>query len=158
MKLESDNRQPMFTSIATTLEGLFSIRCYGVQERFVTYNKSLVSDYHKILYALICVKTFQAIYIDILICIFVFLTCIFCIVLKVDDVTKGLAVSNALQLLFFVQWTVRIAGEVHTTMSSVSSVVYFGNHVPSEAPSIIKESRPGKSWPSKGQVFLINLD
>jgi hypothetical protein len=43
------------------------------------------------------------------------------------DALAGLALSNALQMLVFVQWTIRQWGEVETQMSSVGQIVYYGN-------------------------------
>lgn len=51
---------------------------------------------------------------------------------QTTNVIAGLALSNALQLLLLLQWFVRTSADVHGTMFSVSSVVYFGNQVPTE--------------------------
>jgi ABC-type multidrug transport system fused ATPase/permease subunit len=63
----------------------------------------------------------------------------------------GLALSNALQMLVFVQWTVRQWGEVETQMSSVGQLAYYGNIKP-EAPFEIPEHKPPAEWPQKGLI------
>lgn len=70
------------------------------------------------------------------------------------EVNCGLALSNSLQLLIFIQWLVRMSGDVHSAMSSVSAVIYFGDHVSSEAAPVVKDCRPHKSWPEHGEVKL----
>ena len=69
----------------------------------------------------------------------------------------GLALSNALQMLVFVQWTVRQWGEVETQMSSVGQLVFYGNVAP-EAPFEIKETKPAATWPEKGLVKFRNVE
>ena len=69
----------------------------------------------------------------------------------------GLALSNALQMLVFVQWTVRQWGEVETQMSSVGQLVFYGKVAP-EAPFEIKETKPPATWPEKGLVNFKNVE
>lgn len=49
----ASNKAPLFAHLSTTLEGLFSIRLYNVQERFDTYNRTLIDADHKALYSLL---------------------------------------------------------------------------------------------------------
>ena len=45
----------------------------------------------------------------------------------------GFALSNALQMLVFLQWTIRMLGDVQSQMSSVGQLVYYGSDsVPQE--------------------------
>lgn len=77
----------------------------------------------------------------------------FCVAFNTDENITGLAVSNALQLLLFTQWLARVASETNSTMASVSSVLHFTNHAPSEKAPIIIDSRPPADWPAHGEVF-----
>ncbi|KAJ3224501.1 hypothetical protein HK099_008369 [Clydaea vesicula] len=155
--LEASNKSPMFSHLSSTLEGLFSIRLYQTEKRFTAFNQTLIDADHKVLYSLMAVRSLQALYIDFIACIFIYITCLFCLLFNVEDVYTGLSVSNSLQLLLFVQWLIRVSGEVNSTMSSVSSVVYFGKHCPAEAPSVIPENRPPKSWPQSGKIEFKNV-
>jgi hypothetical protein len=51
----------------------------------------------------------------------------------------GLAIANAIQMILFVQWLVRMFGELHTSMNSVSAVAYFSKGIPKEVtyPSLL---------------------
>lgn len=42
-------------------------------------------------------------------------------------------------------------------MSSIKQVVYYGNAVKQEAPSVITSNIPDSSWPSKGRIQFINV-
>jgi ABC-type multidrug transport system fused ATPase/permease subunit len=66
--------------------------------------------------------------------------------------TSGLVISNVLQLLVFLQWTVRMFGEVKEKMTSIRQVIYYGNAIKEEAPPVIESNRPDMDWPSKGCI------
>lgn len=75
---------------------------------------------------------------------------------EVDSIA-GLALSNALQMLVFVQWTIRQWGDVETQMSSVGQLVYYGSTKP-EAPFEIPEHKPPASWPQEGLIKFANIE
>ncbi|RKO85359.1 ABC transporter type 1, transmembrane domain-containing protein, partial [Blyttiomyces helicus] len=130
--LEASNKSPMFAHLSTTLEGLFSIRLYRAQERFDTFNRTLIDADHKALYSLMLVKTLMALYLDVISSLFIYIAALFVVIFNVGGSDAGLAISNALQLLLFVQWFVRMSGDVHASMASVGAVIYFGAQVPKE--------------------------
>ena len=66
--------------------------------------------------------------------------------------TSGLVLSNVLQLLVFLQWTVRMFGEVREKMTSIKQITYYGNAVKLEALPIIESCRPPKDWPTEGHI------
>ncbi|KAI8929067.1 hypothetical protein BC831DRAFT_547895 [Entophlyctis helioformis] len=131
-QLEASNKSPMFAHLSTTLEGLFSIRLYNVQARFDTFNRTLIDADHKALYSLLLVKTLMALGVDLVSSLFIYMTALFVVLFDTSPSVTGLAVSNALQLLLFVPWFVKMSLELHSSVSSVSSVIYFGEHVPRE--------------------------
>jgi ABC-type multidrug transport system fused ATPase/permease subunit len=73
------------------------------------------------------------------------------------DSIAGLALSNALQMLVFVQWTVRQWGDVETQMSSVGQLVYYGKVQP-ESPFEIPEKKPAATWPTRGEIKFHNIE
>jgi hypothetical protein len=50
---QANNKSPMFAHLSATLEGLFSIRLYKVQDRFDLFNRTLIDADHKALYSLL---------------------------------------------------------------------------------------------------------
>ncbi|KAJ3189633.1 Multidrug resistance-associated protein 1 [Irineochytrium annulatum] len=151
--LEAANKAPMFSHLSTTLEGLFSIRLYSAQDRFDAFNRILIDADHKALYSLMLIRTLQALYLDLISSLAIYLAA--AIVAgdpAISSSVAGVAVSNVLQLLLFVQWLVRVGGDVHIGMSSVASVVNFTEHVPTEAPEIMPNARPPVDWPLRGLI------
>jgi ABC-type multidrug transport system fused ATPase/permease subunit len=108
--LEAVTKGPVFAMATTSVEGLFSIRSYHAQTRFDSMQIDLIDDNHTAQLALSCSKSFQALYIDFAASLIVFSTSLLIAVYR-DYANMpsiaGLALSNVLQMLVFVQWTVR---------------------------------------------------
>ena len=160
--LEAVTKSPIYSHLTATLEGLMSIRSYHAEERFDALNLEKLDVNHAALFAMQNVKSFQALYIDILSSLIIYSSALFLIFQKrnaPDAVAAiaGLALSNALQMLVFVQWTIRQWGDVETQMSSVGQLVYYGKTKP-EAPFEIPEKKPAPSWPQQGLIKFNNVE
>ncbi|KAJ1548114.1 hypothetical protein HK096_004666, partial [Nowakowskiella sp. JEL0078] len=156
-RLEGLNKAPMFSHLSATLEGLFSIRLYHAEARFDAFNRSLIDADHKALYSVMLVKTLIALYLDLICSVFIYFTALFIVLFNVTPGNAGLALSNSLQLLLVVQWLVRMAWDIHGSMSSVSAVVSFSQHVPHEALDIVLANRPPQDWPQSGGIEFKNV-
>ncbi|KAF9120602.1 Multidrug resistance-associated protein 4 [Mortierella sp. 14UC] len=154
--MEAMTKGPIFAHMAATLDGLFSIRVYGAEERFDAFNLSKIDDNHKALFAMMQIRSWLALYLDLVSSIFVLVTAMFVIFFSrdgsLDASQAGLAITNALQLLIFGQWSVRMAAEVMSTKESVCQLELYGMNIPAEAPDVIPESQPPVDWPSRGEI------
>ncbi|KAK3841969.1 MAG: P-loop containing nucleoside triphosphate hydrolase protein [Linnemannia gamsii] len=154
--MEAMTKGPIFAHMAATLDGLFSIRVYGAEERFDAFNLSKIDDNHKALFAMMQIRSWLALYLDLVSSIFVLVTSMFVIFFSrdgsLDASQAGLAITNALQLLIFGQWSVRMAAEVKSTKESVCQLELYGMNIPAEAPDVIPESQPPMDWPSRGEI------
>ena len=154
-QLDALTKAPMFAHLTATLEGLFSIRAYHAEKRFDDLNLKKLDDNHENLFAMLLVKSWIALNLDILSSFVVYFTAFLLVSNRNEpDMASiaGLALSNALQMLVFVQWTVRMIGDVMAQMSSVGQLVYYGNSVAPEAPSEIPEKKPADEWPVDGKI------
>eukprot|EP00842_Homolaphlyctis_polyrhiza_P000575 jgi/Hompol1/1518/HPOL_000924-RA len=156
-QLEASNKSPMFAHLSTTLEGLFSIRLYCVQERFDLFNRTLIDADHKALYSYLLIRTLMALCLDLLSSLFIYISALFVVLFTISPAHTGLAVSNSLQLLLFVPWFVKMTIELHSAVGSVSSVIYFGDHVPREERENRIKKKPDPGWPSEGEIEFQNI-
>jgi ABC-type multidrug transport system fused ATPase/permease subunit len=157
--LEATTKPPIYSHLTCTLEGLFSIRAYHAESRFDDMNLERIDTNHENLFAMQCVKSFQALYLDIISSLVIYFSALLLVLARDQaDIAPiaGLALSNALQMLVFVQWTVRQWGEVETQMSSVGQLVYYGKTKP-EAPFEIPANKPDPSWPTEGRIKFKNI-
>ncbi|KAI8917478.1 P-loop containing nucleoside triphosphate hydrolase protein [Entophlyctis helioformis] len=156
---EAITKPPIYAHLTATLEGLFSVRAYHAEDRFDSINLARIDANHEALFAMQCVKSFQALYLDILSSTFIYFSALLLIFARDQDgiaSSAGLALSNALQMLVFVQWTVRMWGDVENQMSSVGQLVYYAQVLP-EAPFEIPDKKPPASWPTEGRIRFSNV-
>ncbi|KAJ3300225.1 Multidrug resistance-associated protein 1 [Borealophlyctis nickersoniae] len=157
--LEAITKPPIYAHLTATLEGLFSIRCYHAEKRFDDMNLVKLDTNHAAMLAAMNVRSFQALYLDVLSSFVVFFTA-FLIINARDEKdmasVAGLALSNALQMLVFVQWTVRAWGEVQSQMSSVGQLVYYADVKP-EAPAEVPDNPVPAGWPHNGEIKFNNV-
>ncbi|KAF9201752.1 Multidrug resistance-associated protein 5, partial [Haplosporangium sp. Z 27] len=135
-QMEALSKPPVFQHISTTIEGLFSIRAYNVQKRFDYMNMAVLDKNHESLYAMLSIYRHH--------------------IHQVASVA-GLALSNALQMLVFLQWTVRQMGEVQAQISTVGQLDYYGRRIVPEAPAEIPNTKPDSSWPQEGRIDFDHL-
>ncbi|KAI8586104.1 P-loop containing nucleoside triphosphate hydrolase protein [Geranomyces variabilis] len=152
--MEAITKPPIFNHLAATLEGLFSIRAYHAQSRFDDMNLEKLDHNHAAMMAAMNVRSFQALYLDFASSFVVYFTALLLVLAPnstdLPSVT-GLALSNALQMLVFVQWTVRMWGEVQSQMSSVGQLDYYAQIKP-EAPAVVPSNPVPKLWPDRGNI------
>ncbi|GAY44020.1 hypothetical protein CUMW_079090 [Citrus unshiu] len=74
----------------------------------------------------------------------------------IDPSLAGLAATYGLNLNVLQAWVIWNLCNVENKMISVERILQFTN-IPSEAPLVIKNSRPSPEWPSSGKIELENL-
>jgi ABC-type multidrug transport system fused ATPase/permease subunit len=156
---ESITKSSIFSHLTATLEGLFSIRAYMCQQRFVNLFNEKCDENHVYLYRMVDIKRWAAFYLDVISSFIIYFTIVTVVEFRNDypASTSGLVISNVLQLLVFLQWTIRMFDEVQEKMSSVKQVSYYGNCVQQEPPSIIENNRPSQDWPQSGNIKFSNV-
>jgi ABC-type multidrug transport system fused ATPase/permease subunit len=118
-----------------------------------------IDENHKYQFAMMEVKCWLAFYLDVLTSFIIYTTTI-CIVELANQYPAsscGLVLSNVLQLLVFLQWTIRMFGEVVEKLGSIKQVTYYGNAVKQEALPIIESKRPPSDWPQHGHIEFKNV-
>lgn len=159
-RLEALSRAPIFSQLSETIEGSACVRAYGMQKQFVRANMNKVNaniaDYLSLRYStgwfgmrldwvssMIILTTFIAI----------FLTRNYG---TLDIALAALAMSSTTGIAFSLSALAANAVDLETRMNSVERVRQYLN-IPSEAPAEIEDTKPDKSWPSKGEVRFRNL-
>lgn len=152
-------RSSIFSHLTATLEGLFSIRAFQCEERFIELFNQKIDNNHRYQYGIQGIKCWSAFYIDILVSFVIYTTIVVVVELRKEypAATAGLVISNVLQLLVFLQWTIRMIGEMRDKLASVKQVSYYGNSIEQEPPHIIESNRPPEDWPSRGNIHFSKI-
>ncbi|XP_072240755.1 ATP-binding cassette sub-family C member 4-like [Leuresthes tenuis] len=151
-RLESTTRSPVFSHLSSSLQGLWTIRAFGAEERFQEAFDAHQDLHSGAWFLFLTTSRWFAFRLDGICSIFVTITTFGCLLLRnqLDAGDVGLALSYAVTLMGMFQWGVRQSAEVENLMTSVERVVEY-TELESEAPWETQK-RPPPDWPSKGLV------
>ncbi|XP_042338353.1 ATP-binding cassette sub-family C member 4-like, partial [Plectropomus leopardus] len=151
-RLESITRSPVFSHLSSSLQGLWTIRALGAEDRLKKAFDAHQDLHSEAWFLFLMTSRWFAFHLDSICSIFVTFTTFGCILLR-DGLKAGevgLVLTYAVTLVGNFQWTVRQSAEVENMMTSVERVVEY-TELESEAPWKT-HNRPPPNWPSKGLV------
>uniref|UniRef100_A0A3Q3LYS7 Multidrug resistance-associated protein 4-like n=1 Tax=Labrus bergylta TaxID=56723 RepID=A0A3Q3LYS7_9LABR len=151
-RLESTTRSPVFSHLSSSLQGLWTIRAFGAEERFQKTFDAQQDLHSGAWFLFLTTSRWFALRLDGMCSIFVTITTFGCILLRdqLDAGSVGLALTYSVTLMGMFQWGVRQSAEVENMMTSVERVVEY-TELESEAPWETQK-RPPPDWPGKGLV------
>uniref|UniRef100_A0A3Q0SPS2 ATP-binding cassette, sub-family C (CFTR/MRP), member 4 n=1 Tax=Amphilophus citrinellus TaxID=61819 RepID=A0A3Q0SPS2_AMPCI len=151
-RLESTSRSPVFSHLSSSLQGLWTIRAFGAEERFQKAFDAHQDLHSEAWFLFLTTSRWFALRLDGVCSIFVTITTFGCLLLRdqLDAGAVGLALTYSVTLMGMFQWGVRQSAEVENMMTSVERVVEY-TELESEAPWETQK-RPPPDWPSKGLV------
>ncbi|XP_040888565.1 multidrug resistance-associated protein 4 [Toxotes jaculatrix] len=151
-RLESTTRSPVFSHLSSSLQGLWTIRAFGAEERFQKAFDAHQDLHSEAWFLFLTTSRWFAVRLDGICSIFVTVTTFGCLLLRdqLDAGSVGLALTYSVTLMGMFQWGVRQSAEVENMMTSVERVVEY-TELESEAPWETQK-RPPPDWPSKGLV------
>eukprot|EP00835_Amoeboradix_gromovi_P004345 NODE_333_length_10741_cov_0.423135.p1 type:complete len:1269 gc:universal NODE_333_length_10741_cov_0.423135:3321-7127(+) len=104
---ELATRPEIYTHLNTTVDGISCVRIFKATTQFTHSLYRIMDGNHSYVLGLGLLESFRGFYVDIIVSLYIFTAAIFSNVFQVDPSNLGLALSNALQLLVFLQWTVK---------------------------------------------------
>ncbi|KAF7669999.1 hypothetical protein LDENG_00090130 [Lucifuga dentata] len=151
-RLESTTRSPVFSHLSSSLQGLWTIRAFGAEERFQNAFDTHQNLHSEAWFLFLTTSRWFALRLDAMCSVFVTITAFGCLLLR-DQLAAGsvgLALSYSVTLMGMFQWGVRQSAELENMMTSVERVVEY-TELETEAPWETSK-RPPPDWPSKGLV------
>ncbi|XP_071321050.1 ATP-binding cassette sub-family C member 4-like [Trachinotus anak] len=151
-RLESTTRSPVFSHLSSSLQGLWTIRAFGAEERFQKTFDAHQDLHSEAWFLFLTTSRWFAVRLDGICSIFVTITTFGCLLLRdqLDAGSVGLALTYSVTLMGMFQWGVRQSAEVENMMTSVERVVEY-TELETEAPWETQK-RPPPDWPRKGLV------
>ncbi|KAF8399890.1 hypothetical protein HHK36_015760 [Tetracentron sinense] len=176
-------KAPILHHFSESIAGAATIRCFNQEDRFLEKNLSLIDDYSRISFHNYAAMEWLCVRINFLFNLVFFLVLIILVSLPraAIDPSKlllslffinpsakrryewdmipglaGLAATYGLNLNVLQAWVIWNLCNVENKMISVERILQFSN-IPSEAPLVIEDCRPGPHWPTNGTIKLENL-
>ncbi|DBA04368.1 TPA: hypothetical protein N0F65_002130 [Lagenidium giganteum] len=157
-RLEGVTRTPVFNLFGETLNGLHTIRAFGMQDKFKELNKDVVDTNASFYFMYWAAGRWLAVRLDWLSVVIIFVVSLYLVIAKgqLSPVLSGITITYSLMLTSMVQWVVRALDMTDNAMTSVERLLHFRN-IPVEVdpPNAIAVTKA--SWPSQGAICFAGL-
>ncbi|CAG2238338.1 ABCC4 [Mytilus edulis] len=153
-RLEGTTRSPVFSHLSASLQGLHTIRAFGVQDKFQEEFDNHQNLHTEAWFLFLATSRWLAVRLDWMCAVFVTIVAFLCVVLadSLDAGRVGLTLTYAMTLMGMFQWAVRQSAEVENQMISVERVMQYSK-LPSEADlTSDKDHKPPPDWPVHGKI------
>ena len=104
---ELATRPEIYTHLNVTVDGIACVRIFKATTQFTHSLYRIMDNNHQYVLTLGLLECYRGFYVDIFVSLYIFGACCFSQLFTTDVANLGLALSNALQLLVFLQWTVK---------------------------------------------------
>ncbi|XP_043747923.1 ATP-binding cassette sub-family C member 4-like isoform X4 [Cervus elaphus] len=151
-RLECATRSPVFSHLASSLRGLWTIRAYKAEQSFQELFDAHQDLHSEAWFLLLTTSRWLAVYLDVICAVFVTVVAFVSLILA-DALTPGqvgLVLSLALTLTGMFQWCVRQRMEVENLMISVERVMEYLD-LEEEAPWEYKD-HPPPPWSNEARI------
>ncbi|XP_045018396.1 ATP-binding cassette sub-family C member 4-like isoform X1 [Bubalus bubalis] len=151
-RLECTTRSPVFSHLASSLRGLWTIRVFKAEQKFQELFDAHQDLHSEAWFLLLTTSRWLAVYLDVICAIFVTVVAFGALILveTLDAGHVGLVLSLTITLTSIFQWCVRQSVEVENMMISVERVIEYTDLVKEASWEL--EYRPPPSWPNKGMI------
>ena len=157
-RLDSVSNSPIFSHFSETLQGLSSIRAFGVEEQFRRTNERQLDVNHRAYFMSNAVNRWLSLRLEVIGASLILTTT--CLLVRVRDKDSaglvGLALVYITQLLNTLNWGVRQAAETEVNLNAVERLLeYQGDGFAKEADASKPTDPPpdgDAAWPSAGRI------
>eukprot|EP00079_Xenopus_tropicalis_P030383 XP_012826370.1 PREDICTED: multidrug resistance-associated protein 1-like [Xenopus tropicalis] len=156
-RLDAVSKSPLYTHFNESLQGVYVIRAFREQERFIQDNNMRLNMNQRFYFCSFVANRWLSVRCDFLSNFIVFTVAIVGVLFR-DNITPGLvglAVVNSLRLTGVLKEAVHVATDMETNSVSVERVKEYCDAEP-EAPWTSDNASDPSNWPSKGKIEFQN--
>ncbi|MXQ98866.1 hypothetical protein E5288_WYG002119 [Bos mutus] len=157
-RLECTTQSSVFSHLASSLRGLWTIRAYKAEQKFQELFDAHQDLHSEAWFLLLTTSRWLAVYLDVTCAIFVTLVAFGALILAetLDLGQVGLVLSLTLTLMGMFQWCARQSAEFENMMISVERGIEYTD-LEKEAPWEL-EYRPPPLWPTNGRISFSRVN
>ncbi|XP_061171411.1 ATP-binding cassette sub-family C member 5-like [Saccostrea echinata] len=153
-RMDARTRSPLISHITATVQGISTIHAFGKSTEFMDRFHQLLDTNSVPFFLFSASNRWLAIRLDLLCVIVVGITGLLVIVTNIPTALAGMALAFSVQMTGLFQFTVRMAIDTEARFTSVERLSQYEKEAESEAPAIIKKSRPPDDWPHEGTLVF----
>lgn len=147
-------RSHVFARFGEAINGVASIRAYGLQDYFSQTISKTIDDMDGAFFLTFANQRWLSIRLDVVGICMVFVCAILVVTSRFDvsPSISGLVLSYILAIGQMLQFTIRQLAEVENNMNATERLHYYGTQLEEEAPEHLGEVPP--SWPDQGRIVF----
>ncbi|KAK8168087.1 ABC multidrug transporter-like protein [Phyllosticta citrichinensis] len=156
-RYEAVLRSTVFSRFSEAVNGVASIRAYGLQAQFSKSIRDAIDDMDSAYFLTFSNQRWLSIRLDAIGCVLVFVTGLLVVTSRfnVSPSIAGLVLSYILSIVQMFQFSVRQLAEVENNMNATERIHYYGSALEQEAPQKLAPVR--ESWPESGEINFDNV-
>jgi ABC-type multidrug transport system fused ATPase/permease subunit len=156
-RLESVTRSPIYALFSSSLDGLTSIRAFGVQGDFLNMYMERIDTNSRAYFILFAAARWFGLRLDNLTSLLTLVTAILAVALrdKIDPSAAALSISYCITLTGLFQWGIRQSAETENFMTSAERIHEYGQLVPESYQNSNENdvlTQLADDWPSRGII------
>ncbi|KAL0459346.1 UNVERIFIED_CONTAM: ABC transporter C family member 5 [Sesamum latifolium] len=159
VRIVSIQKSPIIHNFAESIAGAATIRGFGQEKRFMKKNLYLLDCFARPFFCSLAAIEWLCLRMELL-STFVFAFCMVLLVSfphgTIDPSMAGLAVTYGLNMNARLSRWILSFCKLENKIISIERIHQYCQ-IPSEAPTLIEDSRPPSSWPENGTIELIDL-
>ncbi|XP_015785720.1 multidrug resistance-associated protein 1 [Tetranychus urticae] len=158
-RLESVTRSPIYSHFGETLNGVDTIKAFGVTDRFMQESAKKVDFNISCLYPSVIANRWLSVRLETCGNLIILCSAIFAVLARkyLDPGAVGLSVSYALSMTGEFNWLVRMTSELETNIVAVERILEYCK-IQSEADWFVAKVKPDERWPEKGSIKFNNYE
>ncbi|KAF9666511.1 hypothetical protein SADUNF_Sadunf16G0236700 [Salix dunnii] len=151
-------KAPVIQHFAETISGATTIRSFDQQSRFQETNMKVTDAYSRTKFHIAGAMEWLCFRLDIFSSVTFAFSLAFLVSVRssIDPAIAGLAVTYGLNLNMLQASVIWNLCDCENKIISVERIIQYVS-IPSEPPLVVEANRPGRSWPSHGEVVINNL-
>ncbi|KAJ2057819.1 hypothetical protein GGI17_005434, partial [Coemansia sp. S146] len=158
-RLGSIVRAPIYSNFIETLSGVSTIRAFGKSDKFMAKQLQMITAGSRCAYLSMSLNCWLTVRLEFMSAFIVFATAMLGVISllhgRMDAGLVGLSLSYALQNTQQIGALLKVEGELENKMCDFVRVQEYEQLTP-EAPNVIEDNRPARSWPEQGMVEFKN--
>ncbi|KAG9073180.1 hypothetical protein KI688_000967 [Linnemannia hyalina] len=162
-RIDSTSRSPIYSHLSETLDGLTSVRAFGVANKFMDEHIKTQEDNGRAFFTYLGMARWLGYRLDAVSAMFLGVTAIACVAVRDSQEASraGLAMSSVISLSGELQWAIRMSVEAAILMVSVERMMEYAQTKPEISPRHMNNpdgtSVVSNGWPSTAQVSFSDM-